>query len=115
VSNLIILLLLKHCISNYLHYCFLLQRVLDLGVDVSIHSATKYLGGHSDILAGSVTSRSEPFLHGCAKVQKIITVPLNPMDSFLLARGIRTLDVRMQRHGENAIKVSFESGSLVGS
>jgi methionine-gamma-lyase len=83
------------------------HRVLDIpGIDVSIHSATKYLGGHSDILAGSVTSRSEPFLHGCSKVQKIITVPLNPMDSFLLARGLKTLDVRMQRHGENAIKVA---------
>jgi len=83
------------------------QRVLDIpGVDVSIHSATKYLGGHSDILAGSVTCRSEPFLHGCSKVQKLITVPLNPMDSFLLARGLRTLDVRMQRHGQNAIKVA---------
>eukprot|EP00980_Cylindrotheca_fusiformis_P007478 scaffold1549_cov105-Cylindrotheca_fusiformis.AAC.7 len=83
------------------------QRVLDIpGIDVSIHSATKYLGGHSDIIAGSVTSRSEPFLHGCSKVQKIITVPLNPMDSFLLARGLKTLDVRMQRHGENAIKVA---------
>lgn len=83
------------------------QRILDIpGMDVSIHSATKYLGGHSDILAGSATSRSEPFLHGCAKVQKLITVPLNPMDSFLLARGIRTLDVRMQRHGQNALKVA---------
>ncbi|OEU21485.1 Cys_Met_Meta_PP-domain-containing protein [Fragilariopsis cylindrus CCMP1102] len=83
------------------------QRVLDIdGIDVSIHSATKYLGGHSDILAGSVTSRSEPFLHGASKVQKLITVPLNPMDSFLLARGLRTLDVRMQRHGENAIKIA---------
>jgi len=83
------------------------QRVLDIpGVDVAIQSATKYLGGHSDILAGSVTSRSEPFLHACSKVQKLITVPLNPMDSFLLARGLRTLDVRMQRHGENAIKVA---------
>ena len=66
----------------------------------------KLLGGHSDILAGNVTSRAEPFLHSCAKVQKLITVPLNPMDSFLLARGLRTLDVRMQRHGENAIKVA---------
>jgi methionine-gamma-lyase len=81
-------------------------RALDMGVDVSIHSATKYLGGHSDILAGAVTSCSEPFLHGCAKVQKLITVPLNPMDSFLLARGLRTLDVRMQRHGENALKIA---------
>ena len=83
------------------------QRVLDIaGVDVSIHSATKFLSGHSDVLAGAVTSRSEPFLHGIAKVQKLIAAPLNPMDSFLLARGLRTLDVRMQRHGENAIKVA---------
>jgi methionine-gamma-lyase len=83
------------------------QRVLDIpGLDVSIHSATKFLSGHSDVLAGAVTSRSEPFLHGIAKVQKLISAPLNPMDSFLLARGLRTLDVRMQRHGENAIKVA---------
>eukprot|EP00592_Proboscia_alata_P003062 CAMPEP_0194370176 /NCGR_PEP_ID=MMETSP0174-20130528/18469_1 /TAXON_ID=216777 /ORGANISM="Proboscia alata, Strain PI-D3" /LENGTH=513 /DNA_ID=CAMNT_0039147479 /DNA_START=20 /DNA_END=1561 /DNA_ORIENTATION=- len=94
------------------------QRVLDIpGIDVSIHSATKYLGGHSDILAGSVTSRSEPFLHGASKVQKLITVPLNPMDSFLLARGLRTLDVRMQRHGENALKVAkmLEEHPMVAS
>lgn len=94
------------------------QRVLDVpGLDVSIHSATKFLSGHSDVLAGAVTSRSEPFLHGIAKVQKLIAAPLNPMDSFLLARGLRTLDVRMQRHGENAIKVAqmLEEHPLVQS
>ena len=67
---------------------------------------TKYLGGNSDILAGSVTSRSEPFLHGVSKVQKLIAAPLNPMDYFLLARVLRTLNVRMQRHGENAMDVT---------
>ena len=46
------------------------------------------------------------FLHEVSKVQKLITAPLNPMDSFLLARGVRTLDVRMQRHGENALRVA---------
>jgi methionine-gamma-lyase len=82
-------------------------RPLDFdGVDVSIQSCTKYLGGHSDILAGSVSSRSPEFCHGLAKVQKLITAPLNPMDSYLLMRGIRTLDVRMQRHGENALRVA---------
>ncbi|CAB9522644.1 expressed unknown protein [Seminavis robusta] len=94
------------------------QKVLDIeGIDVSIHSATKFLSGHSDVLAGAVTSRSEPFLHGVAKVQKLISAPLNPMDSFLLARGLRTLDVRMQRHGENAIKVArmLEEHPLVQS
>ena len=83
------------------------QRSLDAaGIDVAIQSATKYLGGHSDLLAGSVTSRSAAFLHEVSKVQKLITAPLNPMDSFLLARGVRTLDVRMQRHGENALRVA---------
>jgi methionine-gamma-lyase len=83
------------------------QRTLNVpGIDVSIHSCTKYLGGHSDILAGSVSSNSPEFCHGLAKVQKLITAPLNPMDSYLLMRGIRTLDVRMQRHGENALKVA---------
>lgn len=83
------------------------QRSLDAaGIDVAIQSATKYLGGHSDLLAGAVTSRSAAFLHEVSKVQKLITAPLNPMDSFLLARGARTLDVRMQRHGENALQVA---------
>ena len=82
-------------------------RSLDFdGIDVSIQSCTKYLGGHSDILAGSVSSKSFEFIHGLAKVQKLITAPLNPMDSYLLMRGIRTLDVRMQRHGENALLVA---------
>ena len=65
----------------------------------------KYLGGNSNIMVGSFTSRSEPFLHGVSKVQKLISASLNPMDSFLLARGLRTLNVRMQRHGENAMAV----------
>jgi len=83
------------------------QRTLSIpGLDVSIHSATKYLGGHSDIIAGSVTSTSDEFMHCLAKVQKLVTAPLNPMDSFLLARGLRTLDVRMLRHGQNAIGVA---------
>mmetsp|Transcript_32084 Transcript_32084/g.63861 ORF Transcript_32084/g.63861 Transcript_32084/m.63861 type:complete len:499 (+) Transcript_32084:224-1720(+) len=94
------------------------QRSLDIpGVDVSIQSCTKYLGGHSDILAGSVSSKSPQFLHGLAKVQKLVTAPLNPMDSYLLMRGIRTLDVRMQRHGENAFRVArmLEEHPLIAS
>ena len=50
--------------------------------------------------------RSDPFLHGVSKVQKLIAAPLNPMDSFLLARGLRTLDVRMQMNGENVMYVA---------
>lgn len=94
------------------------MRPLDFtGVDVAIQSCTKYLGGHSDILAGSVSSRSPLFCHELAKVQKLITAPLNPMDSYLLMRGIRTLDVRMQRHGENALQVAqmLEAHPLIES
>ena len=60
---------------------------------------TKYLGGHSNILAGLVTLRSEPFLHMVSKVQNLIAAPLNPVNSFLIARGWRTIDVQIQRHG----------------
>ena len=80
------------------------QRCLETpGVDVAIHSATKYIGGHSDILAGAVTSSSAEFMHECAKVVKLLGAPLAPLESFLLARGLRTLHVRMERHGENAL------------
>jgi len=83
------------------------QRCLETtGVDISIHSATKYIGGHSDILAGAVTSSSAHFMHKLAKVQKLLGAPLAPLDSFLLARGLRTLHIRMERHGQNAMRVA---------
>lgn len=83
------------------------QRCLETdGVDVAIHSATKYIGGHSDILAGAVTSNSAEYIHNIAKVQKLFGAPLAPLESFLLARGLRTLHVRMERHGENAMKIA---------
>ena len=72
------------------------QRPEIIGTDAI---KTQFLGGYFDIMAGSVTLRSEPFLHGVSKVQKLISAPLNTMDSFLLDRGLQTLDVRMQRHG----------------
>lgn len=83
------------------------QRCLETaGIDVAIHSATKYIGGHSDILAGAVTSNSNFFMHEIAKVQKLMGAPLAPLESFLLARGLRTLHVRMERHGENAMHIA---------
>mmetsp|Transcript_2422 Transcript_2422/g.8127 ORF Transcript_2422/g.8127 Transcript_2422/m.8127 type:complete len:453 (-) Transcript_2422:346-1704(-) len=92
------------------------QRCLEVpGVDVAIHSATKYIGGHSDILAGAATTESGEFLHALAKVQKLLGAPLAPLESFLLARGLRTLHVRMERHGENAMRVAklLEASPLV--
>ena len=66
----------------------------------------RYIGGHSDIVAGSVTSRSGEIMHEVAKVQKLLGAALAPLESFLLARGLRTLHVRMERHGENAMHVA---------
>ena len=94
------------------------QRCLELpGVDVAIHSATKYIGGHSDIVAGSVTSRSTDFMHELAKTQKLVGASLAPLESFLLARGLRTLHVRMERHGESAMEVAkmLESHPLIAT
>ena len=76
------------------------------GVDVVIHSATKYLGGHSDLTAGTVSSKKKDFLTRLGKSAKLFGGPLPAMDSFLLARGIKTLDVRMERHSKNALKVA---------
>mmetsp|Transcript_15150 Transcript_15150/g.17161 ORF Transcript_15150/g.17161 Transcript_15150/m.17161 type:complete len:455 (+) Transcript_15150:299-1663(+) len=81
-------------------------RTLDLGVDVSVQSATKYLGGHSDVLAGVISSNDERYMVEASKYQKIFGSLLDPMQSFLLARGIRTLDVRMERHAKNAQKIA---------
>ena len=76
---------------------------------------TKYLGGHSNIMDVSVNLRLEPFLQVVSKVKKLIDAPLNPMDSLLLARVLHTLDVQMQRHGENAMAVErmLEDYSMV--
>ena len=83
------------------------QRAAEIpGIDVAIHSATKYIGGHSDILAGAVTAKTSEIAHKVAQVQKIFGAPLAPLESFLLARGLRTLHVRMERHGENALQVA---------
>ena len=74
----------------------LLQRPLDLGIDISIHSATKFLGGHSDILAG-LTATSSPILGKKLKFfQNAFGAVLSPFDAFLLSRGIKTLKVRIE-------------------
>ena len=94
------------------------QRCLEYpGVDIAIHSATKYIGGHSDIVAGAVTSKSTEVMHEVAKAQKLIGAALAPLESFLLARGLRTLHVRMERHGENAMRVAefLDSHPLIES
>lgn len=79
-----------------------LQNPLDFGVDIVVHSATKYLGGHSDTVAGLVVVNSEELGERLHFIQNSTGGVLPPFDSYLLIRGIKTLSVRLDRHLENA-------------
>ena len=79
-----------------------LQRPLELGADIVVHSATKYLGGHSDLIAGLVVVKDERLTERLAFIQNATGGVLAPFDSFLLIRGIKTLAVRLDRHVQNA-------------
>ena len=95
----------KHGILTVVDNTFMtpyLQRPIPLGVDIVIHSATKYLGGHSDIVAGLVVVNDEKLAERLAFIQNATGGILGPFDSFLLIRGIKTLGVRLDRHVENA-------------
>ena len=83
-----------------------LQRPLEFGVDIVLHSATKYLGGHSDVVAGLAVVRDESLAQKIGFLQNTIGGVLAPFDSFLLIRGIKTLGLRMQRHCENALQIA---------
>lgn len=78
-----------------------LQQPLDLGADIVMHSATKYLGGHSDVVAGALVVKDKQLADQLYFIQNASGAVLGPMDSFLTLRGIKTLHVRMQRHCEN--------------
>ncbi|WP_334092363.1 PLP-dependent aspartate aminotransferase family protein [Helicobacter typhlonius] len=80
-----------------------LQKPLELGIDIVVHSATKYLGGHSDLIAGLVVVNDEELAQRIGFLQNSIGGVLAPFDSFLLIRGMKTLGLRMQRHCENAL------------
>ncbi|MEO9512323.1 MAG: cystathionine gamma-synthase [Flavobacteriaceae bacterium] len=78
-----------------------LQRPLDLGADIVMHSATKYLGGHSDVVVGALVVKDQELAEQLYFIQNASGAVCGPMDSFLTLRGIKTLHVRMQRHSEN--------------
>ena len=80
-----------------------LQNPLKFGADIVVHSATKYLGGHSDLVAGVVVCDDENLGERLGFLQNSIGAVLAPNDSFLLIRGIKTLALRMQRHSENTL------------
>jgi cystathionine gamma-lyase len=82
------------------------QRPLSLGIDAVVHSTTKYLNGHSDVVGGAIVT-SDPDLHArLAFLQNAVGGVPSPMDSFLVLRGLKTLAVRMERHAANALAVA---------
>lgn len=83
------------------------QRPLDLGVDIVVHSATKFLGGHSDVIGGAVVTRSEDLAARVYAVQYGFGAVLGPQDCWLLMRGIKTLRARMEVQQESAMEIAL--------
>jgi len=83
-----------------------LQRPLTLGVDIVVHSATKFIGGHSDVLAGIVVAKTDKLAEELHFIQNSTGGVLGPFDSWLLLRGLKTLGVRMDRQAQNALAVA---------
>lgn len=83
-------------------YTPILQQPLKLGADIVIHSATKYLGGHNDVLAGLVVAKGKELCESLALYHNAAGAVLSPFDSWLLIRGMKTLSLRMERHEKNA-------------
>ncbi|RSK41675.1 cystathionine gamma-synthase [Mangrovimonas spongiae] len=83
-----------------------LQQPLDLGADIVMHSATKYLGGHSDVVMGALVVKDKDLADKLYFIQNASGAVCGPQDSFLVLRGIKTLHIRMQRHCENGRAVA---------
>lgn len=84
----------------------IIQRPLEYGFDIVVHSATKYLNGHSDIIGGVVIVADKNLAEQLAFLQNSIGAIASPFDSFLAMRGLKTLVVRMERHSENALELA---------
>lgn len=82
------------------------QRPIDLGIDVVVHSTTKYLNGHSDCIGGFTCTSNQELAERISFLQNAVGAVPSPLDSFLVLRGVKTLHVRMQRHAENAAKIA---------
>ncbi len=92
------------------------QNPLDLGADIVIHSATKYLGGHSDVIGGVVICNSKELKEKLDFARMSIGLNTSPFDAWLITRGLKTLEIRMQKHEENAIALAryFQNNPRVG-
>ena len=88
------------CVDNTFASPYL-QNPLDLGADIVMHSATKYLGGHSDVIQGALVMNDPDLREKLYFIQKSCGAVPGPMDCFLVLRGIKTLHVRMRQHSEN--------------
>jgi cystathionine beta-lyase len=83
-----------------------LQRPLEMGADIVLHSATKYLGGHSDVVLGTVICNDEALAEQIKFLQNTCGAICGPQDAFLVLRGVKTLHVRMDRHCDNGMQVA---------
>jgi len=93
------------CVDNTFATPYL-QQPLALGADISLHSTTKYLGGHSDVVGGALVMRDEDLAQRLAFVQNAVGAVPGPLDCFLVLRGIKTLPIRMDRHSANASRLA---------
>lgn len=93
------------CVDNTFASPYL-QNPLDLGADIVMHSATKYLGGHSDVIQGALMMNNQELRDQLYFIQKSCGAVPGPMDCFLVLRGIKTLHLRMQRHSENGREIA---------
>jgi cystathionine beta-lyase len=94
------------CIDNTFASPYI-QRPLELGADIVMHSATKYIAGHSDVVIGAIVVNDEQLYNKLSFIQNASGATPGPMDCFLTLRGIKTLHLRMQRHSENAEKLAI--------
>ena len=94
------------CVDNTFATPYI-QRPLDLGADIVMHSATKYIAGHSDVVIGAMVLNDESLYKKLSFIQNASGATPGPMDCFLTLRGIKTLHLRMQRHSENAEKIAM--------
>jgi cystathionine gamma-synthase len=94
------------CVDNTFATPYL-QRPLELGADIVVHSTTKYLGGHSDLIGGFAATSDPTVAERLAFLQNSLGTVPGPFDSWLVLRGLKTLALRMQRHGENAGAVAL--------
>lgn len=99
----------KKCVTSVVDNTFMspyFQNPLELGADVVVHSVTKYMNGHSDVVGGILVTNNETLYNDCRFMQNAVGGVPAPMDCFLIMRGLKTLHVRMERHAESAMHLA---------